>query len=239
MPGLTGPTALAVPAYFHPAVAAADWAVLAQPHRGLRAVILNVADGPGITIDCALFEAAAQAREAGVPVLGYVDTGYGDRPVASILAELRRYRSWYGTCGFFFDQAAADPSHLPFYRELTQPARTAGDLVVLNPGVHPDPAYADLADALVTFEGPWSAYQAATVPDWVWHEPSERFWHLVYDAPASALEPALALAAQRNAGTVYVTDGSGANPWHGLPSYFGHQLAVLAGDHRRDIGGMR
>jgi hypothetical protein len=234
VPGLnTGPTTAGIPAYFHPAIAADDWATLAQAHPAVRAVVLNVADGPGITIDMALFDAAARAREAGVPVLGYVDTDYADRPIASIEAELRRYRSWYGTSGFFLDQAATDPAHLDFYQRLSRLARAAGDTIVLNPGAHPDPAYLELADAIVTFEGPWSAYERSFVPEWVWQWSAERFWHLVYDAPEAALGPALALAAQRNAGTVYITDGAGTNPWHGLPSYFGHQLAALAGDGRR------
>jgi hypothetical protein len=218
---------VAVPAYFHPAVSAADWAVLAKPGQPVRAIVLNIADGPGTAPDVQLLAAAEGAAAAGISVLGYVDTAYGTRPREDVLADLERYRRWYPVVGFFFDQAATSPALLPWYEAVTVPARRRGEVVVLNHGVYPDSRYAEVADALVTFEGPWAAYAALAAPRWVWQWAPERFWHLVYDTPAPLLDAALRRAAGCNAGTVYITDGNGANPWDGLPSYFGDQLAAV------------
>ncbi len=57
------------------------------------------------------------------------------------------------------------------------------------------------------------------------------FWHLVYAAPGAVFDAVLDRAERCNAETVYVTDRSGANPWDGLPGYFGRQLA-LAGERQ-------
>jgi hypothetical protein len=56
--------------------------------------------------------------------------------------------------------------------------------------------------------------------------PAEKFWHLDYDTPAGRVDEVLDRAAANHAGTVYVTDRGGANPWDGLPGYFGHRAGA-------------
>jgi hypothetical protein len=229
LPAAGPPSTVAVPAYFHPALAPGDWATLARPGRPVRAAVLNVANGAGAAPEPALAAVAHRAAAAGVPVLGYVDTDYGARPAAEIAAEVRRYRSWYATSGFFLDQVSPSAGLLPWYQRVVADAREQGPAtVVLNHGVYPDAGYADIADALVTFEGPWRAYAVATAPEWALRRPAETFWHLVYDTPAALLGPALRRAARCNAGTVYVTDRGGRNPWDGLPSYFDRLVGAVS-----------
>ena len=69
-----------------------------------------------------------------------------------------------------------------------------------------------------TFEGPWSAYLELAVPRWVRSGPAERFFHLLHSVPASSFGDALRLAVRRNAGSAFITDRGGANPWDGLPA---------------------
>ncbi|KOG86152.1 hypothetical protein ADK38_32660, partial [Streptomyces varsoviensis] len=68
---------LLVPLYVHPAVAPQAWTALLRTATRLEGVILNAADGPGTRPDPAFTAAATRLRGAGVPLLGYVDTGYG------------------------------------------------------------------------------------------------------------------------------------------------------------------
>jgi hypothetical protein len=213
---------LVVPAYFHPAVAGTGWRDLAAEASVVRAVILNVASGPGPAPER---ELTAAAVSTGAPLLGYVDTDYGVRPLPDVLADLRRYREWYPTTGVFLDRVATAAALLPWYARV---AAACTGTVVFNHGAHPDPGYAELADALVTFEGPWSAYRRVVVPGWVRELPADRFWHLVYDTPADALPDVLDRAAAGNVGSVYVTDRSGVNPWDGLPTYFAESAAAWA-----------
>ncbi|MFL6055110.1 MAG: spherulation-specific family 4 protein [Actinoallomurus sp.] len=224
MPGL----AVLVPAYFHPALFPSEWARLADPR--LATVVLNVHNGPGPARDPVFAAAVDRVLAAGGRVAGYIDTAYGARPAGDIDADARRYRAWYGVADVFLDQVAAGPEALQTYRRTCEELRSHGvGFIVGNHGVHPDPGYASVADVLVTFEGPWSAYMRLRPPEWATRLPARRLCHLVYAIPPGTYEWALRLACRNNAGVVYVTDGDGANPWGRLPSHFEHAPALPYG----------
>ncbi|MCA6096285.1 spherulation-specific family 4 protein [Streptomyces sp. SCA3-4] len=209
---------LLVPLYVHPATHPEEWAALVAAAPGLHAVVLNVADGPGSSCDPAFRDVARRLRRAGVRLLGYVDTGYGRRPPRAVAADVLRHRRWYGVDGVFFDQAAADAAALPRYRGLATAARLLGArCVVLNPGTHPAPGYAALADLLVTFEGTWEAYRRAGVPAWTADHPPGRFCHLVHAVPPDRTAQVARTAAARGAGVHCAVPGTGANPWCSVP----------------------
>jgi hypothetical protein len=208
---------LLVPLYEHPRHRPEAWDALIRAADLLHSVVLNPDSGPGDAPDERFAAVSARLRDAGVPVLGYADTDYGRRPHAEVVRDLLRHRDWYGVDGAFLDQAAAAPGPLPHYRRLTIAARAAGArTLVLNHGVHPHPGYAELADLLVTFEGPWDVYrQTEPAPPWTAGLPAERFCHLVYAVPPGA--PAAALARERRAGVHCAVPGTGAHPWGTLP----------------------
>ena len=182
---------LLVPAYVHPEADPASWAALCAAAARLRAVVVNPASGAGTAPDPAY--ATARAGLSGTRVLGYVDTDYGRRPHAAIVAEIARYRAWYAVDGVFLDQTPTDPETLPHYARLAIAARSLGaPFVALNPGVPPHPSYLDLADLVVTFEGPWTSYGDRA---------ADAGCHLVYAAPPDA----------RVHG--YATPGELPNPW--------------------------
>ena len=210
---------LIVPAYFHPASHPQEWAWLAGRAAQVRLVVLNLADGPGAQPDAAVLPALERLHSAGVAVAGYVDTNYGQRWAHEALADLGRYLDWYKVAGVFFDRAAAAAQHVDYYAGLTQRARQMGaQVVAFNHGTHPDEAYAEHADLLGTFEGPWRAYLDLAVPRWARSRPAGQFYHLPHSVPPGSFRDAFWLAARRNAGCVYVTDHGGANPWCRLPA---------------------
>jgi hypothetical protein len=141
----------------------------------------------------------------------------------------RRFRNWYGVADVFLDQVPAGPDTLDTYRAIGAELRDKGaEFIVFNHGVYPDPGYAEVADLLVTFEGPWSAYQLMDAPpSWACTLPARRLCHLVYGVPTQALDQAVSLARARGAGVLYVTDGQGVNPWNGLPGYFDRELILV------------
>ncbi|MDQ0990467.1 spherulation-specific family 4 protein [Streptomyces sp. V3I7] len=214
-------SALLVPYYEHPSVRPAEWESIALAAPRLYGVVLNPASGPGERPDPAFAEAAARLRAAGgapsggVRLLGYVDTDYGRRPHADVVRDLARYRSWYGTDGAFLDQAAAGVEQLRHYQHLAAAAWSTGcGTLVLNHGTPPHPAYARLADVLVTFEGPWSAYRTARPPPGR-YDPGVRLCHLVYGVPPGVdLE---SIARERGAGVHCAVPGTGPHPWGTLP----------------------
>jgi hypothetical protein len=210
---------LIVPAYFHPACSPAEWDWLAEHPAQVRMVVLNLADGPGRCPDAAFFPVLDRLQSAGVTVAGYVDTNYGQRQKRAALTDLRRYLDWYKVAGVFFDRAAAAAEQVDYYASLARRARQMGARVVaLNHGTHPAEDYAEHADLLGTFEGPWPAYLDLTVPRWARSRPASQFYHLPHSVPPAYFRDAYWLAARRNAGGVYVTDSGGDNPWGRLPA---------------------
>ncbi|MGW1543606.1 spherulation-specific family 4 protein [Streptomyces sp. NPDC002309] len=207
-------SSLLVPYYEHPAVRPAEWDAIVAAAPFLHGVVLNPASGPGDRRDEGFARLAARLREAGVRVLGYTDTAYGDRPHADAVRDLTRYRDWYGADGAFLDQVASRPELLGLYRRLAGDARSAGcGTLVLNHGTPPHPSYAGIADVLVTFEGDWATYRDMTpVP---WRGAGAHLCHLVYGVPDGADTAALARA--RGAALHCAVPGTGDHPWGTLP----------------------
>lgn len=216
-----------IPAYFHPTDHPAAWHALTTLGPSLTFAILNPDSGPGTAVDARYVDPIAAVRAAGSDVVGYVDTGYGRRPGSAVLRELAAYRAWYGLRGGFLDQVPTGREHLAHYRRIITAARRIGiDLIALNPGVTPDPGFADLADMVITFEGPWVAYRDHVPADWTRRYPPERFGHLVHSTPPGQLAAVLDEARERHAGAVYATELTGANPWGSLSAQFGHATAA-------------
>lgn len=217
-PGTPAPPRLVVPAYFHPGVVPCQWQWLAEHAPQVRLVILNVASGPGTGPQEVFRAAVGRLRGAGVSVIGYVDTAYGRRPAAQILAETGRYQDWYGVRGVCLDRAAAGTGEIGYYATLAERVRAMGaEVVFFNHGTHPAEAYAAHADLLGTFEGPWPSYQGLRAPDWTLRWPPEKFYHVVHSVPSGLLAAAWRLARSRRVASVYITERSGPNPYDGLP----------------------
>lgn len=212
---------LVVPAYFHPAARPGDWASLAERAEQVRLVILNPASGPGTQPDDAWIPVLDRLRAAGVGVVGYVDTNYGRRPQREAMVELGRYLDWYQVAGVLFDQVTATRQGISYFAALAGGARSIGARVVVsNHGVNPSEAYADHADVLGTFEGPWSAYRDVSMPHWASARPADQIYHVVHSVPLQYLGNAYLLAARHRAGCAYVTDRSGGNPYDQLPAHW-------------------
>lgn len=212
------PPLLVVPAYFHPAVHPGEWEWLAAHSSRVRLVILNVHNGPGNRPEAPFTEAAERLRDAGVAVIGYVDTNYGSRPASQVMTELDRYLDWYEVSGVCLDRVAATGAGLAYYDALAARVRERGaGVVFFNHGAYPDEGYAGLADLLGTFEGPWHAYRRLKVPDWAVTWPIEKFYHVVYSVPPGRFGEAARLATQRHAASVYITERGGSNPYDRLP----------------------
>jgi hypothetical protein len=207
-----------VPAYFHPAVHPDQWEWLAEHAPQVRLVILNVQNGPGNTPQAPFKEVTERLRGAGVPVIGYVDTNYGNRPADQIMADLGRYLDWYEVNGVCLDRVATAAASLAYYGALSARLRTLGaEVVFFNHGAYPAEAYAQHADLLGTFEGPWHAYRRLNVPPWTMAWPIEKFYHVVYSVPSERFGEATQLAIQRRAASVYITERGGSNPYDRLP----------------------
>jgi hypothetical protein len=237
---------IAVPAYWAPdAAGSARFDELANAAPTVDVVIVNgPANGVPTPFDAATAAQVRKLHDAGVTVLGYVDTGYlgrtglatrgGSTRVADWRAQAdRESASWfalygeYGLAGVFLDQVTAtcgsNGALVDAYHWVADRLRERSPdaFVALNPGTSADECYAEVGDTMVVFENTYEVYRTWSPPEWVSRHPARSFWHLVYGAPnATELRDTVNLAKQRNAGYLYVTDGvidAAGSPWDTLP----------------------
>ncbi|MET7595363.1 MULTISPECIES: spherulation-specific family 4 protein [unclassified Streptomyces] len=215
-----------IPGYAHPLVAPLEWGELARPGTPLHWVVLNVADGPGTRPDPRCLEATGRLRNAGVRVLGHLDAAYGARTFGELVSDAHRYLDWYKADGFYLDRCPTERTALPEIRRTVTTLRALRDKghIVFGHGTHPYPGYAENADQLVTFSGPWTDYRWSQVAEWTADYPPERFCHFVHGVPRGHLEEALRIARWQGASTIYFTDrldhGGRADPYASMPGYW-------------------
>jgi spherulation-specific family 4 protein len=219
-------TGLGVPGIAHPLLAPGEWTELARPGTPLHWVVLDVGSGPGVRPDPHCLTAAGRIRQAGVRVLGRLDARYGTRPFAGLVADARRYLDWYQADGFLLERCPTGRAALPGIRRLVGTLRALRDKahIVLGHGTHPYPGYAENADQLVTFRGPWSDYRWSEAAEWTAHYPPETFCHFVHGVPRGHLDEALRIARWQGAATICFTEltdrGGLADPWECMPGYW-------------------
>ncbi|CAM5420791.1 spherulation-specific family 4 protein [Streptomyces atroolivaceus] len=239
-----------VPGYAHPLLAPAEWAGLNRPGTPLHWAVLNIDDGPGARPDRHCLEAAGRLRDAreralhgeapedtvrasGGRLLGHLDLAFGSRPFGELVADAQSYLDWYRVGGFYLDHCPAERDGLPAVRRLTSTlsalladsdSADEGGRLVLGHGTHPHPGYAEAADQLVTFRGPWVDYRWSQVAEWTAVYEPGRFAHFVHGVPRTHLEEAMRIARWQGAGTIFFTDRDGTHgqtdPFAALPSYW-------------------
>jgi len=138
----------------------------------------------------------------------------------------RRHLDWYKADGFVLDRCPTERAALSDVRRTADELRALRDgaHIVLGHGTHPHPGYAEIADQLVTFSGPWTEYRWSQVAEWTADYPPERFCHFVHGVPRGHLEEALRIARWQGAATIYFTDrsdqGGTVDPWETMPGYW-------------------
>ena len=119
-----------VPAYFYPG---ADWSRADESKPVPRIMILDVSGtGAGSAPERKYQTAVKRAQDAGITIMGYVDTNYTLRPAADIEADVRNYKAWYNVTDIFLDQVSSGRAQLPYYRKLS------GYIHTVNPGIGGD-----------------------------------------------------------------------------------------------------
>jgi Spherulation-specific family 4 len=220
---------LFVPAFFYPGTV---WRQAASTTPPPTFMILDISGvGAGTAPEPHFKSVVSEVQAAGVTVLGYASTEYGERPAAEVEQDIRNYKAWYGVTGVFLDVVSGTAGQLPYYQGLARYIHSVnpGSAIWINPGVYPEQAYMSVADVVMSFEGTYAQYLTDDVPGWAYKYPPSRFVHTIHDTPQAQLGSAISLARSRNAGYVYITDGSGANPYGGLPSYWSAEDRAVTG----------
>jgi hypothetical protein len=224
-----------VPAYIYPTPGGAWDQMAAAASKVSITAILNPDSGPGSGVDPNYVAAVNKLQAAGGRVIGYVHTSYDDGSIslATVEPQINDYRAWYHVNGIFVDEMTADANtqHVQYYEAIDQYAHQlqSGWTVVGNPGTTTTQDYARLpvADVIVNYENN-TGYSSFTPPTWKANYPASRFANIVYGvSTVAAMQTDVSLAAHRDTGWLYVTDGNGTNPYGALPSYWNQFLTAI------------
>jgi hypothetical protein len=150
------PTALIVPLYGYPS---ASWNTLAQQKVANPSVpvvaVINPSNGPGAVQDANFVSGVQTLTSAGITVIGYADTGYAGRPLASVESDILGYAHLYGLGGVYLDEMSNTRGYESYYSTLTQYAHSIGmSLVIGNPGADVPSSYVGTVDSIIIYESP-------------------------------------------------------------------------------------
>jgi PKD repeat protein len=212
------------------------WTNVEDHNSSVGFVVANVDNGPGSSSESSYVTGVHDMESAGIQVLGYVHTDYGNGTITISQAEAwaSDWYGWYGVDGIFFDEVSdiCKASTFHYYSTLYNFTKSepGADTVVLNPGTATGACYGPISDIISTFEDSFSNYQSSyTGANWTSAYPPSHFWHIVYSASsASDVTTVLTLAQHRGAGWVYVTDQGLPNPYGALPSYWTTECALTS-----------
>jgi chitodextrinase len=174
---------VADPSYFYPGNTPSLWPQLSQTNPVTSIAVANVSNGPNNSIDTNYSSAIQQANNAGVKVLGYVDTGYfgaapnsrqtrlGQTDVNSWTTQIEQdVNTWYsfygadGLSGILFDDVqnvcGTNNQYVTLYTDILNYVKRThpGAYVIANPGTVVPQCLQNIADTLLTFENSYDCY---------------------------------------------------------------------------------
>jgi hypothetical protein len=235
----TTPMGVLIPLYGYPLVSSGSgstrttvpnpaWTTVASNAALVPTIaVINPSNGP---VACATPPSAnlsafqqgiAQLHLAGVTVLGYVHTSYGQRDPALVQQDVQTYAQCYGVDGVFFDEVSNQASLASYYataaavvRQDIAPASGKSALVAINPGTYPALSIADTADITVMHES--ADMNLPPVPATLSSYSPNKFAYLslgISNLPQTQAATLTSLF-HLGIGYAYVTDqGNGTDPW--------------------------
>jgi hypothetical protein len=194
-------------------------------------VVADPADGPGTATDAAYLDTISRAKQAGIMVLGYVTTTYGQRPSADVLRDINTYYDLYRPSGIFLSEGPMDPDCAAMeatFLAYANAARARDPQAFVAIGTRYCPSYIYFTDLIVLFARQQAEYATFQPAAWMPGQSADRFAHLISEVPGEALEATLGRARTLGAGWVYVTDDALPNPWDQVPSYFDREVRIVS-----------
>lgn len=220
--------------------------------------IANPDNGPNSTTPAAANSAYTSGMtnltKAGILVLGYVYTCYGQRPLTgpNTAAEcstrtdsstgpeddINTWYSLYGSflSGIFLDEmdsqtCGVSPYSGSYYSTITTFAHNKGfNTVVGNPGCDTTSTYVGTVDIVNPYEHsslPTQSFVQSITTGMFPSTISSQWSILAYNVPKSSLTQAYVSSLEGDVGWMYVTDATG-NPWGVLVTYLQTEVSYLA-----------
>jgi hypothetical protein len=176
---------------------------------------------------------------AGITLIAYVHTSYGDRSLTDVENDIAIYGTKYaglGLKGIFLDEVSNSASEIGYYATLynyiTQ--KFGYSEVFINPGTSTVEEYLTVSTNIMIYEDTQAHLPKTTLPEWVlcanttalksgWQY---RFSGIAYAASLAQVPSLIADFHALGVGYVYLTDGAaGCCTYNSLASYFTQEIA--------------
>jgi len=219
-----------------------DWDTVASAaSSGVKIIaIINPSSGPSASGPDSTYNTyMAKLTAAGVDMVGYVHTTYGDRAIADVKNDINIYATKYPNLkGIFIDEASASASDIAYYQQVYTAITSKSGYVnaILNPGTQPDQGYLAVSTNLVIFENAASLLKN-NFASWVTCAPNAaakagykyKFSGIAYGAGSSSVSSVVSTMMNSGMGLVYVSDGAaGCCTYNTLASYFASEATTVA-----------
>ena len=171
-------------------------------------------------------------RDAGITVIGYIYTGYGDRNYNEIVHCIDNWAKFYkdsGVQGIFFDETSTEKSLVDFYSKLSNEAKERDlPFIVLNCGITTDQEYIDagIASIVVTYEDTQENLQ--NNPPQEYNKPSQNtaLAMLISQMQGDSVKDLGDFAREHDFGAIYFTeDGADGNAWDSVSAYLEKEVS--------------
>ena len=222
----TGPTGVIVPLYVYPGPLWDDLIEIKNDNTAVPIVaVINPDSGPGSSKDPNYVAAIQELKAAGIIVLGYTWTDYGNRSGVAVRSEISKYKNWYAVDGIFFDAMSNLRGKLKYYTNLDNYTKARGlTLTVGNSGTDTRPIYIGSVDNIIIYESPGTP-SLAYLGGWHSSHDKSNFSFVSYDV--SSLEESFVANATQHVSYMYITDDDLPNPYDSLPDYLADLVAVI------------
>jgi len=236
-PTSSEPIKIIVPLYFYPG---SEWdTVIAYASKVNILAIINPDSGPVVPVDSSYKTYMSKMKAAGIELIGYVHTSYGNRSLSDVENDINDYATYYPLLdGIFVDEAAIDASALTYYAKVFSYIKSKNLVhAVLNPGEQPDQGYLNVSTSIVIFENYGSDIASTSFSSWVTCAPSSsgqldykyKFTGIAHNTAASIEATYVGELVNKGTGYVYATDGAGGCcTYNSLTSYFPQLVAAVA-----------
>jgi len=215
--------------------------VVSAAASGVKIIaIINPNSGPDSAGPDSTYKTYMQKlTAAGVDMVGYIHTTYGDRSISDVQNDISTYASKYtGLKGIFVDEASASASDISYYQQVYSAITSKSGYAnaILNPGTQPDQGYLAVSTNIVVFENAASSLKSSFA-SWVKCAPSAsqksgykyKFSGIAYGASQSQMSSVVSTMANAGMGLVYVTDGAaGCCTYNTLTSYMTSMASAVA-----------
>ena len=170
---------------------------------------------------------------AGIKVIGYVYTKYGNRDINKIKKNIdnwNRFYKIYGVRGIFFDEVSTSIDNFIFYKDITNYAKSKGlDFIILNPGITIDEKYitSNIADVVVSFESPYQ--ELMSHPPSTYNNPTDntKLALLVYNMQGDKVDELFNFFNSQKFDYLYFTEDDSSNPWDTISKYLEKEIKRL------------